>query len=72
MIAFILAILYALFIAFDFRLGMKGAKKVEKVFYIAILTLGYGITTALCLGVNLPSPSFPIEQAVRAIFGVHP
>jgi hypothetical protein len=72
MIPFILAVLYASFIAFDFRSGMKSAKKAEKVFYIAVLTVGYGLTTAHSLGISIPSPSYPIEDAVRAIFGVHP
>ncbi len=72
MIAAIHTALFACILAFDFRLNLKGAKVGEKVVYLTILIIGYALTMAVCLGIQIPSPAYPIQNAVRAIFGVRP
>ncbi len=70
MIIAILLALYAGILLFDYRPGMKQAGKGEKIAYLAILTVGFAAAVAYGMGVGIPSPAYPIENAVRAIFGV--
>lgn len=70
MITAILVALYVGILLFDFKPGLKQAGKGEKIAYLAILTIGFAAAVAYGMGVGIPSPAYPIEHAVRAVFGV--
>lgn len=68
--ALITIALYAGILVLDYGPNMRDKRRGEKLAYLALLTAGFVLATLHAAGVQVPSPAFPIEHAVHAIFGV--
>lgn len=70
MTLFMVAAAYLAALAFDFLPRISGSSKGEKALYLALMAAGLTLLVLYALDAPVPSPAKPIEQAVRAIFGV--
>ena len=66
----ILAVIYALTLAFDFRPRFRESAPGEKALYLALLTISLVPLVLNALDVPVPSPAKPIADAVKAVFHV--
>ena len=62
--------LYLAVLAFDFRTHLMKRPKGEKALYLALLLISFSVLMPYALGVTVPSPAKPIQQAVQALFQV--
>lgn len=68
-----LAILIATYLgalALDFRPSLKECAAGEKALYLALMAIGFSVLVLDELGVKIPSPATPIEDALRALLGI--
>lgn len=63
----ILIVLYLCVLFMDFRSLQKTGALGVKVVYLSMLTISFAALMLSELGVPLPSPAKPIEQAVKAV-----
>ena len=70
MMAVLITLLYLGILVLDFRPNLRGARRRDKVVYLAILTTGCALAAMQTMGVNVASPAYPIQRAVHALFGV--
>ncbi|NLD58971.1 MAG: hypothetical protein GX647_04875 [Clostridiales bacterium] len=69
MIAILLTV-YLGTLLIDFRAHLKDSKALVKALYLALLFVSFSVLTLYEFGVEIPSPAGPIQDAVRALFGV--
>jgi hypothetical protein len=70
MIVAILVAIYLCVLFLDFRPLLKQCKSGFKVLYIAMLAVSLSVLMLFELGVDIPSPTMPIERVISALFGV--
>ena len=66
----ILIALYAGVVAFDFVPHLKESPKGEKALYLILLAVSFSLLSVSVLGVKVPSPAEPLQQAVKAVFRI--
>jgi hypothetical protein len=66
----ILAAVYACVLLFDFRPSHRAGAPGEKALYLSLLAISFVVIVLHDQGVEIPSPTTPIENAVRLIFGI--
>lgn len=70
MMLFLVAVVYAAALVCDFCPRLQKGAKGEKILYVALMLVGLVPLVLFTLGVPVPSPAQPIQQAVKAVFRV--
>ena len=66
----IVVALYAAVLAFDFRVRLADRPKGAKALYLTLMAVSFFVLMLYALGVNVPSPAKPIQEAVQALFHI--
>ncbi|HEX3047442.1 MAG TPA: hypothetical protein VHY08_22005 [Bacillota bacterium] len=64
---FIMTVVYALFVVFDFIPVFRGKKRKLIWLYLSLLILSYSLSLLIGLGVKIPSPAPPIKKIITSI-----
>jgi uncharacterized protein with PQ loop repeat len=72
MLTFIVLLLFAGVVAFDFvpQIKQAGGSKKTSAVYIVFLIVSFTVLLLYSFGVEVPSPAVPIKNIVGALFGV--
>lgn len=66
----ILLTVYAAVLLVDFRSLAKQCAPGVRALYLTLLSISFAVLTLDELGVSVPSPAKPIQQAIQALFGI--
>jgi hypothetical protein len=69
MLTAIVIVLFACVVLVDFR-PMSGASAKEKIIYLALMALSFGVLLLYSLDIPVPSPAEGIRNVIDAIFHV--